>query len=156
MAYYPLIYTCGILNVFGIPLASATWAALFAQSRHAGRQLVPIIVFMLVFGGVFVVQWAAMVNANPYPADITDKFAVLACLPDFMAPRQQRLLNADDVASVASQFAFPVVVKPVKCARNGLGVVVHDDDADAVVYLRREWAAVDGGESRERDYGVHV
>ena len=126
------------INLLTMPLIAAAVAGV-RLSRRCRSAASLIGACVAVFLAAWVLQWGVFLNANTYPLDQDNKLAVLSRLPpEFLAGRMAPLRGEGDVRPIADVFRFPVVVKPTRCAKLGLGIVVHDDRASFMRFFATE------------------
>jgi len=78
----------------------------------------------------FMIVWILFLNVNPYKNN-ENKLSILSYIPSHYIPQMSMLKNTN-----IHNLQYPVIFKPVKCARNGTNVVVIHNLSDATRYLQ--------------------
>ena len=117
-------FLCGVFNAVGFPLlVGAGCAACVGRGRGFGAAAV----FVAAAACAFLVLWALMLNVNPYPLSMLNKYEVLRAVPPEFRPGHAFLPRGAPRGAVLAAVAaleLPVVAKPAVCSKLGLGVVV--------------------------------
>lgn len=75
---------------------------------------------------VWVFIWICFLNVNPYKLEDTTKIGIMKYVPSEYRPSQQKLLSDTDIEALT----YPVVIKPVYCAKEAIGVYLVDTKED--------------------------
>ena len=94
MASHPVPFLCGVFNVVGVPLlvgAAVARLACSARSARSARSRRGVFFFLVAWASAsacaFLVLWALMLNVNPYPLSMLNKYEVLSAVPPEFRPR---------------------------------------------------------------------
>jgi hypothetical protein len=78
----------------------------------------------------FIIIWILFLNVNPYEYNQT-KLSILSYIPAEYIPKMSMLKYTN-----INNLQYPVIFKPIKCARNGSNVVIINNLSDATTYLQ--------------------
>ena len=79
----------------------------------------------------FIIVWILFLNVNPYEYN-QNKFSILEYIPSQYIPKMSMLKNTN-----IHNLQYPVIFKPVKCARNGNNVELINNISEATAYLEK-------------------
>jgi len=126
-----LTFTVFIFIIF----AGAFWAKIIFNTNF-------LTALLISFG----VVWIVFLNVNPYKLG-SNKYTILENVPEQYLPREVMLADMDVYGA-----KYPVILKPVTCARTGFGIhVIHDVDEmndiiqkiDVSSYMVQEYSSYD-------------
>jgi len=120
-----------------IILAGAFWIKFFLKIN-----------FLLAILTSFSIVWIVFLNVNPYDMG-TNKYTVLENIPKHYLPREIML---DDLDVYSAK--YPIILKPVTCARTGFGIHVVNDTEElneikSKIYTRSYMVQEYSGYNRE-------
>jgi len=97
----------------------------------------------------FVVVWIIFLNVNPYTID-QNKYTILENIPEEFVPPMSMLSDVQDI----TQLKYPVILKPVVCARTGNDVRKLDGPGDFGSVSNSKDYMIQSYSPYEREVGV--